>query len=79
MDYVQSLPRFHGKTSVLIYIAEDDVNFYLSLKVVSKPPLRLNPPKADKSLCWTEPSNARNIPDIPAVGRLSPPFYPAGF
>ena len=23
-----------------------------------------------QSLCWTETSNPRNIPDIPAVGRL---------
>ena len=26
-----------------------------------------------QSLCWTETSNPRNIPDIPAAGRLSPP------
>ena len=28
--------------------------------------LRLNPPKAEKSLCWTETSNPRNIPDMDA-------------
>jgi hypothetical protein len=26
-----------------------------------------------RSLCWTQTVNPRNIPDIPAVGRLSPP------
>jgi hypothetical protein len=55
------------------------ISTILFLEAVSNPPLGLNPPKADKSLCWTETVNPRNIPDIPAVGRLSPPFYPAGF
>jgi hypothetical protein len=30
-------------------------------------------PSQAQSLCWTETSNPRNIPDIPAVGRFSPP------
>jgi hypothetical protein len=47
--------------------------FKFKIEMVSKPPLGLN------LKCWTETSNPRNIPDIPAVGRLSPPFYPAGF
>jgi hypothetical protein len=37
----------------------DDLGFLI--EVVSKPPLGLNPPKADKSLCWTETANPRNI------------------
>jgi hypothetical protein len=49
------------------------------LEVVSKPPLGLNPPKADKSLCWTEMSNPGNIQYILSVVRFGPPFYPAGF
>jgi hypothetical protein len=33
------------------------VKSQIFLEVVSKPPLGLNSPKADKSLCWTETVN----------------------
>ncbi len=50
-----------------------------SLEMVSKAPLRPNPPKADKLLRWVEVFNTRNIRYIPAFESLGPPFYPAGF
>jgi hypothetical protein len=64
----------HGKTHTL------NTWNMRTLEVVSKPPLGLNPPKADKSLCWTETVNPRNIPVIflrlAASVRL---FIPLGF
>jgi hypothetical protein len=44
-----------------------------SLEVVSKPPLRPNPPEADKFLCWAEGFNTRNIKYIPVFESLGPP------
>jgi len=42
--------------------------------VALKPPLGLNQPQADKSLCWTETVNPRNIPDMDAC----PDFFNRG-
>jgi hypothetical protein len=51
----------------------------ICIELVSKPPLRPNPPEADKFLCWTEGFNTRNIKYIPAFESLDPPFYPDVF
>jgi len=47
-----------------------------ALEVVSKPPLGLNPPKADKSLCWTETANPlTQLSGIAAFHKIVTRFY----
>jgi|GEM_PF-3505001 len=71
-----------------VFRKADIPRFQQAIKGFDKPDFRevismcrsgFKTPSRAQSLCWTETSNPRNIPDIPAVGRFSPPFYPAAF